>query len=110
MTICQKCGKEKCLRKDGPLDGCYATPSFSHNADLGKNGEFCHGCCRPSEEGESNDYIKGYTDGANYEHDRCQIEHGHATPQGEVGMGVSQWREHGIRFQYDKYFKIVWPD
>ena len=24
-------------------------------------------------------------------------------------MGVSQWREHGIKYHYDEYFNIKWP-
>jgi hypothetical protein len=27
----------------------------------------------------------------------------------EIPMGVSQWRNHGIKWSYDKYFKIKWP-
>jgi hypothetical protein len=26
-----------------------------------------------------------------------------------VPMGVSEWREHGIKYGYDQYFKIKWP-
>ena len=26
----------------------------------------------------------------------------------EIPMGVSQWKNHGIKNGYDKYFKIVW--
>ena len=28
----------------------------------------------------------------------------------EVPLGVSQWKEHGIKYGYDKYFKIKWPN
>lgn len=27
----------------------------------------------------------------------------------DIPMGVSQWRNHGMKWSYDKYFKIKWP-
>jgi hypothetical protein len=27
----------------------------------------------------------------------------------EYPMGVSQWRNHGIKWGYDKFFKLIWP-
>ena len=27
----------------------------------------------------------------------------------EIPMGVSQWMNHGIKWSYDKFFKIIWP-
>jgi hypothetical protein len=35
--ICSECGKEKCLRNDGPFGGCYAEPSIQHQKEV------CHG-------------------------------------------------------------------
>jgi hypothetical protein len=27
----------------------------------------------------------------------------------QLPMGVSQWREHGKKYKYDKYYQIKWP-
>jgi hypothetical protein len=65
---CDECGKTKCMRTDNPLTGgCWATPAYSHNSDLGRGGEMCHGECQAIEK-DRKEHL------ANAEPDcRCQI-------------------------------------
>ena len=31
------------------------------------------------------------------------------TPVEKISLGCSQWKLHGIKYGYDKYFNIKWP-
>lgn len=60
-------------------------------------------CCIKENEKELRDFVThAYNQGLKQIHDVSSLKE-------RIPMGVTQWKEHGKKNSYDKYFNIIWP-